>query len=401
MVLRQPKRGGKMATKKAKRIPKKTTKTPRERYSDLRQELRSEYYELDAEIEGILVALLAREHLLFLGPPGTAKTSLTTSVTRAIKGADLFRYLFNKFTEPNEVFGPMSLQSLQADKQKRITTGKLPESSVAFLDECFKANSSILNALLGVLNDRKFDNDGEQDCPLETAIGASNELPESKELDALYDRFLLRYWTDAIKDRSNMKALLMSGGSPCVSSSVTLDELHTMQDEVDEVDISEEIVDLLLDIKAALEKEGYSNSDRRWCKVLGLLQAKAYLEGRDEVCEDDVLILKHALWRDPNHRGKMGQIITHLANPLAHAAERVLDAARERFRTVPIGEEIDDSRKSTVFAQIVEVNAELKAMVTKLQKMSNGRRPAVIDEAIEEIVGMQEDVSRYGQQMVA
>jgi MoxR-like ATPase len=82
---------------------------------------------------------------------------------------------------------------LENDRYVRKTDGYLPTAEVAFVDEIFKANSAILNALLTLLNERLFDNGNQRlPVPLLCLVGASNELPESEELDALYDRFLIR-----------------------------------------------------------------------------------------------------------------------------------------------------------------------------------------------------------------
>jgi MoxR-like ATPase len=94
---------------------------------------------------------------------------------------------------PEELFGPLSIKALEEDRYERHTAGFLPDASVAFIDEVFKANSAILNALLTLLNEREFDNgSGRQRCPLISAIGATNEVPEDEVAEAFFDRFLVR-----------------------------------------------------------------------------------------------------------------------------------------------------------------------------------------------------------------
>jgi MoxR-like ATPase len=144
-------------------------------------------------IDGALAAVLAGEHVLLLGPPCTAKSALARAIAQAFGGA-YFARLLTKFSTPEELFGAISLRALEQDHYARITTGKLPEAEFAFIDEVFKANSAILNALLAVVNERVFHNDGQPvACPLVTMSGASNELPEGKDLEALFDRFLVRF----------------------------------------------------------------------------------------------------------------------------------------------------------------------------------------------------------------
>src|SRR3990172_9223884 len=149
----------------------------------IRDELAQTFLERSEVIDGALAALLAGQHVLLIGPPGTAK------------------WLLTKFTTPEELFGAVSLRALENDEYRRVTTHKLPEAHIAFLDEVFKANSSILNSILTLMNERRFHNGRDPiDVPLITLFGASNELPEEDELQALYDRFLLRFVVGYVKE---------------------------------------------------------------------------------------------------------------------------------------------------------------------------------------------------------
>jgi hypothetical protein len=123
------------------------------------------------------------------GSPGTAKSALVRAIAQAF-GGSYFERLLTKFSTPEELFGPISLKALEQDRYERVTAGKLPEAEFAFVDEVFKANSAILNSLLTAMNERLFHNDGAPaQMPLVSLFGASNELPEGKELEALFDRF--------------------------------------------------------------------------------------------------------------------------------------------------------------------------------------------------------------------
>src|SRR5262247_1833164 len=167
---------------------------PQEKLKKIREELRQTFLERADLIDGALAALLSSHHVLLIGPPGTAKSMLADELCARIEGANYFQWLLTRFSTPEEIFGAVSLKALEQDDYRRVTAHKLPEAHIAFLDEIFKANSSILNAILTLINERIFHNGKEiVSVPLLTLFGASNELPEDDELTALYDRFLLRF----------------------------------------------------------------------------------------------------------------------------------------------------------------------------------------------------------------
>src|SRR5271163_4516265 len=181
--------------------------------SSIREELNHLILERADLIDGALCALLSASHVLIIGPPGTAKSMLADELCRRIDGAEYFQWLLTKFSTPEEIFGAVSLKGLEQDDYRRVTTDKLPEAHIAFLDEIFKANSSILNALLTLINERIFHNGRERvRVPLITLFGASNELPDEEELTALYDRFMLRFLADYIGEE--FRFLKMMAGGP-------------------------------------------------------------------------------------------------------------------------------------------------------------------------------------------
>src|SRR5499427_3447816 len=111
--------------------------------------------EREALIEMVALAAVAGEHVLVIGPPGTAKSEAVRRIARAT-GGHYFEYLLGRFTEPSEIFGPVDLRKLKEGLVETDTLGMLPEAEIAFLDEVFQGSTAILNTLLGILNERAF-----------------------------------------------------------------------------------------------------------------------------------------------------------------------------------------------------------------------------------------------------
>jgi MoxR-like ATPase len=281
----------------------------------LEAELNTVFHERREVVHGALCAVLAGEHVLLLGPAGTGKSAVVRAIAQAFGGV-YFERVLTKFTVPEELFGPISLSALEHDRYTRITTGKLPEAHFAFADEVWKANSAILNSLLSVVNERLFHNDGAPTkVPLVSFFGASNELPDGKELEALFDRFLLRYDVQYLLRPSAVRAMVL-GGEPTVTTRLSLAELEAAQSAVKAVTVSDATVDALLLIREAARAEGISVSDRRWKKCLRAVQANAYLAGESSTCPEDLLILSDSLWREPKERPTVARIVGKEADPV-------------------------------------------------------------------------------------
>jgi MoxR-like ATPase len=302
---------------------------PRERLRRIREELAALFLERGELIDGALAAVLSRHHVLVIGPPGTAKSMLADELCRRFEGAQYFQWLLTKFTTPEEIFGAVSLQSLENDEYRRVTTHKLPEAHIAFLDEVFKANSSILNALLAVVNERRFHNGRAiSTVPLISLFAASNELPDDNELQALYDRFLLRFVVGYISEDFRFLKMLQ-GRSPTARTTLSLTDLETAQAAVATITVSDPIYRVLADLRRDLSRRQLISSDRRYRQAVDLLRAYAYLQDRDHVSEDDIFFLEHVLWREPSEQAEVRVAIQRLLRGYVDDAKALLYQTRE------------------------------------------------------------------------
>ena len=279
------------------------------RVRNIRDSLTTGFVERDVAVRLALLAALSGEHLLLIGPPGTAKSLVARRLHLAFTGATYFERLLTRFSVPEELFGPLSIKGLEEDRYERLTESYLPAASIAFLDEIFKANSAILNALLTLLNEREFDNGTRRErTPLMAVIGASNELPEDEELDALFDRFLLRLHVGPVSKDGFLNLLKLRGDTaPDVPGALKLGrvDLDTVQKAAGDVRVPDDVVALLCDLREWCAAEEIPVSDRRWRKVVKLLQTSAFTNGREIVSIWDCWLLQHCLWSNAEDRMKI------------------------------------------------------------------------------------------------
>lgn len=285
-----------------------------QQFKMIQQKLNERFYDREEEIEALLTALLSRQHLLFIGPAGTGKSVLSSMLGEIVEGSHYFQHLLTPFSTPEELFGVLSLKDLEQGIYKRNVKNMLPEAHFAFIDEIFKANSAILNSLLTLINERIFYNNGVPiQSPLMTIVGSSNEyIEEGEGLEALFDRFLLRYEVNYIREEESFIAMLKDR-TPIQIPKISMGELYEHQIRVVNVDISDSIYQAIAKIRQALHDAGIRPSDRRFKQSLAILKAKAYLAGRNEVLRTDLNILANILWETVDQKSTTYEIINESA----------------------------------------------------------------------------------------
>lgn len=368
--------------------------TGQDKLRKIREELKQAFLERSDLIDGALSALLSAQHVLIIGPPGTAKSMLADEICRRIAGANYFQWLLTRFTTPEEVFGAVSLKALEQDDYRRVTSHKLPEGHIAFLDEIFKANSSILNAILSIINERIFHNGKEiTSVPLLTLFGASNELPEDDELTALYDRFLLRFVVGYIVEDFRFLRMLEA---PWQSerTTISLEELRAIQAEVRNTPIPSDIYRSIADIRRELGKKNVTASDRRYRQCLPLLQAHAYLGGEKEVSEKDLFFLEHVLWRDPGEQPEVRATIRELLLGYEEEVKELLYQSREIRDYALRPWETSEQRAHA----LIEVHTKLRNILTKVDAIVEKAKK--LGRPMEQVNAIKEEIAEIQQQML-
>lgn len=277
----------------------------KQRLRELTKSLTQGLIQRDEAARLALLSALAGEHLLLIGEPGTAKSILARKLNHVFIGGQYFERLLTKFSVPEELFGPLSIKALENDCYKRLTDRYLPSASIAFIDEIFKANSAILNALLTLLNEREFDNgDARLKVPLISVIAVSNELPDDEGLEALYDRFLCRYHVKPVSADRFFDLLQLKEQSeiPDKHKQLSAEDIQQIQQQADDIELSEETLGLLAELRDFLQQKQLYVSDRRWRKVIKLLKVAAFTNGQTTVSIWDCWLLQHCLWHSPEQR---------------------------------------------------------------------------------------------------
>lgn len=298
--------------------------------SDMGDYLKSRLLGVDDEVYHIQLAIAAGQHLSFIGPPGTGKTTLMGYAARCVSGT-VFDKTFNATTVPDEVFGPLDVTALSGQngpsEYKRLVTGFAPEANFLVLDEAGKAGSETLNGFLPMLDDRQEFQNGRTKIavPLVLAIATSNE-PLPDDCRALKDRFAMRLRCDYMSV-SNEEALLTFSPAPMAVPSITIDQIRDIQKQVAAMTFDASCADAWGKVLRGLRAAGIPTSPRRLVQAKRVWQAAAWLAGATEVTATHIEALGCVLWTDLNHADAAIRICTMAASEHAERALEILDGA--------------------------------------------------------------------------
>ena len=346
-----------------------------ERFKQLLGEMNRGIYEKETEISLSLLAALAGESIILLGPPGVAKSMVARQLKTAFREAQSFEYLMSRFSTPDEIFGPVSIQKLKtSDTYERAVEGYLPTADVVFLDEIWKAGPAIQNTLLTVINEKIFRNGNrEMHLPLKLLVAASNELPAKGEgLEALWDRFVIRIESRPIKLEKNFRAMLLESHADFSRSTrvlghadfadnadfsdlkITAEEYAEWAEKICKIGVKEEVLDAISAIRKSLravnvdeaaERRNIYVSDRRWKNIVRLLRTSAFMQDREEVDICDLLPIYHCLWQEPEERDAIRSIVIRaLFAPFAERLVEMKNALAEDIKYHRVRRNPEDGR---------------------------------------------------------
>lgn len=352
-----------------------------ERFKQLLGEMNRGIYEKETEISLSLLAALAGESIILLGPPGVAKSMVARQLKTAFREAQSFEYLMSRFSTPDEIFGPVSIQKLKtSDTYERAVEGYLPTADVVFLDEIWKAGPAIQNTLLTVINEKIFRNGNrEMHLPLKLLVAASNELPAKGEgLEALWDRFVIRIESRPIKLEKNFREMLLEVKSEeqrasevkseergvkkqssaaegkANSNAITAEEYAEWTERIDKIGVKIEVLDAISAIRKSLravnvdeaaERRNIYVSDRRWKNIVRLLRTSAFMQDREEVDICDLLPIYHCLWQEPEERDAIRNIVIRaLFSPFADKLVEMKNALAEDIKYHRVRRNPEDGR---------------------------------------------------------
>ena len=358
--------------------------------SEIKRDLNNMFIGREAEIDSLILAWLTNQNVLLIGKPGTGKSFLTKTFSEMIGCSKHYTHLMTKETSVSEIFGPFSIKSYKEDDRYiRIRKGTLLEAETADLDEIFKCNSATLNALLNALNERVYKEEGvEMPIPLRMVIGASNELPEGPELNALYDRFLFRHDVRNL-DFEEREVLAARVRIPVSLYAATPEEarmiLGTAQMAISQMVIPPEIRAKYWEICSRLKfTHGITVSERRDLQIFEAMKANAHMNGRPEVTTEDFSILEHMMWTKPDQRSKISDIVISVASPGIVEIRKLQDAMLDLRNRVDVAKGSYGVRDDVLLA----INKDKNDILKRCEEIMKDSKSKAVGSIYENIVSL-------------
>ena len=341
----------------------------------LEEDLNRIVLEREDVVRMLMISVLARQHMWIVGAPGAAKSLIISRFASYITNPTatyrlFFDALCSRQTKIDEIFGPPKISAYRDDRYERAIDQYLPNAVFAFLDEFGNASSTLQHATLKVLNEREYQNGSITiRCPLNTAMVASNVLPQGEDVAASWDRFLIRQEVKYVSRTNFARMLDLPDELPPPPATLSLTELHALQNAIKTIPIPAVIRETIDTIRNELESQkGIVASDRRWRQTKSVLRASAALEGRGSVGEDDLDVLNHILWQRPDQRTEVARLVAQLANPLFGQATEIGDQAADVFQGFETVQKSNAS-PSEKMGVAVEANSKIGEHRKKLKAM--------------------------------
>lgn len=386
-----------------KSSPVATVAKPLVKLRDIRNELKLELVERGTEIDLVTIAFMARVHILMLGEPGVAKSMLIDGFLSHIENATIFKKLLNKDTEPAEIFGPIALSALKEDRFDRQTDGYLPTAHAAFVDEVFRSNSTNLNGMLQIINEGTFGVGNRVDpVNLWSMCGATNNLPthDREDLAAFADRLGIRRMVQPVRTQDGIVDVLSgqlarNRGESIADShtTITKEEMEQVQEAVTRVHVPERVKTKLAELWQKADTEGLRLSVRRLGEGVKGVQANALLNDRGEVKAEDLRILEHFLWNEPDEQSIAYNLCLDFAGSVGKAAARWRTAFEEeaqKLSDIQGKMPVDGSITDELAAQLAKTSRGLRKVEDSVESAidtarDEGTDPAELESVLAEV----------------
>lgn len=337
-------------------------------------------FEREDVTRAITLCLIARAHLLLVGPPGIGKTTQVRLAARHLRGGVFFYTQLTPFSTVEDLFGPVDIVAYKDGIRRRVAAGMLQEAHVAVIDEVYNGNEAALKSLLAPMSEGTYAEQGQfHPIPLRTLMGTTNQIPGPEErrekgLTGFHDRWLFRFIARDLQSDSHFMRMLWTPEidfqryEPDPDATVSIAELEHLAQEASRVRLPVAIAEELARVRRAMQAERLFCSPRRWKAIVRAMQASALLDGRSDVTEDDFALLRHALWDDPED-------IPRIEKLLEDYVTGVRDRAAIKFsRILEICSEFNEQRKASphptdVSKLALDARSRLEARIEEMEQL--------------------------------